>query len=213
MLQQKDMNEKARRIVMSLAGVFLTGLAVAFLRKAGLGTDPFTGAVIGLGNVFHLTYEVMYPIIIGVLLVIVFFVDKHYLGIATVFNLVIIGPVAENGLKLLDRLYDAERLPKILLTFVSAIVILCFSAALYITADLGVSSYDAVSLIMADKGVAKYRFCRIATDVVCVIIGFVCKSSIGIGTVVTAFGMGPLTQWFIDHVASPLRYGKKEASN
>lgn len=203
------MSEKVRRVVMSLAGVILTGVAVSFLRKAGFGTDPFTGAVIGLGKLVHLSYDVMYPVIIGLLLVLVFFVDKHYLGIATIFNLVIIGPVAENVLKLLDHLYDADTMPKMILTFAAAIVILCFSAALYITADLGVSSYDAISLIMADKGVAKYRFCRIATDVVCVIIGFLCKSSIGIGTVVTAFGMGPLTQWFIDHVAEPLRYGKQ----
>ena len=203
------MSEKIRRIIMSIIGVAVTGIAVSFLRKAGLGTDPFTGAVIGLGNVAGLKYAVMYPIVIGILLVLVFFVDKHYLGIATIFNLVIIGPVADAGLKALDALYEADTVPKMLLTFAAAILILCFSASLYITADLGVSSYDAISLIMADKGVAKYRICRIATDVVCVVIGFLFnRPGVGVGTVVTAFGMGPLTQWFIDHVAEPLRYGK-----
>jgi len=202
------MSEKVRRMIMSVIGVVMTGLAVSFLRKAGLGTDPFTGAVVGLGNVVHLSYGTMYPIVIGVLLVLVFFVDKHFLGIATIFNMVIIGPVADAGLKVLNYLYETDHPLKMIITFAAAIVILCFASSLYITADLGVSSYDAISLIMADKKVAKYRICRIVTDVICVIIGFVFKASIGVGTVITAFGMGPLTQWFIDHVAEPLRYGR-----
>ena len=83
------MSEKVRRIIMSFIGVIVTGFAVALLRKAELGADPFTSFTVGLANVFHSTYGVVYPIIIGILLVIVFFLDKHYLGIATIFNLII----------------------------------------------------------------------------------------------------------------------------
>ena len=203
------MSEKGRRIVMSVIGVIITGFAVALLRKAELGTDPFTSFTVGLANVFGSTYGTMYPIIIGILLVVVFFIDKHYLGIATIFNLVIIGPVADAGLKLLNSLYEVDSVLKMVFTFIAAIVVLCFGSSLYITADLGVSSYDAIALYMADKKVAKYRYCRIATDAICVIIAFVCKATIGIGTVVTALFMGPLSQWFINHVAEPLRYGKR----
>lgn len=202
------MSEKIRRIIMSFIGVIITGFAVALLRKAEFGTDPFTSFTVGLANVFHSTYGVMYPIIIGILLVIVFFLDKHYLGIATIFNLIIIGPVADTGLKLLDALYVVDTMYDKIFTFIAAIVVLCFGASLYITADLGVSSYDAIALYMADKKVAKYRYCRIATDAVCVIIAFVFKATIGIGTVVTALFMGPLSQWFITYVAEPMRYGK-----
>lgn len=207
------MNEKVRRIIMSVIGVIVTGFAVSLLRKAGLGTDPFTSFTVGLANVFNSTYGTMYPIIIGILLVVVFFFDKHYLGVATIFNLVIIGPVADIGLKLLDSIYEVDTVLKIVLTFLAAIVVLCFGAALYITADLGVSSYDALALYMADRKVAKYRYCRIATDAICVVIAFACKATIGVGTVVTALFMGPLSQWFISYVAEPLRYGKKKTDN
>ena len=202
------MSEKVRRIIMSFIGVIVTGYAVALLRKAELGADPFTSFTVGLANVFHSTYGVVYPIIIGILLVIVFFLDKHYLGIATIFNLIIIGPIADAGLKLLDNLYTVESMYQKVLTFIVAIVVLCFGASLYITADLGVSSYDAIALYMSDKKVAKYRYCRIATDAICVVIAFLFKATIGIGTVVTALFMGPLSQGFITYVAEPLRYGK-----
>lgn len=207
------MKEKVKRIVMSVIGVIVTGVAVALLRKAELGTDPFTSFTVGLANVFDSTYGVMYPVVIGILLVIVFFLDRHYLGIATIFNLVIIGPVADAGLKVLDSLYVVDTGWKMVLTFLAAIVVLCFSASLYITADLGVSSYDAIALYMADKKMAKYRYCRIATDSICVIVAYLCKSTIGVGTVVTALFMGPLTQWFITHFAEPLRYGRTGKRN
>jgi uncharacterized membrane protein YczE len=31
-----------------------------------------------------------------------------------------------------------------------------------------------------------------------------------VGTVLTAFFMGPVIQWFVDHVAKPILDGKKE---
>ena len=71
------------------------------------------------------------------------------------------------------------------------------------------SAYDAIALYMADKKVAKYRYCRIATDAICVIFAFFFKATIGVGTVVSALFMGPLTQFFITYVAEPIRYGKK----
>lgn len=203
------MGEKVRRVIMSFMGVIITGFAISLLRKSSLGADPFSSFIVGLANVFHSTYAVVYPVVIGVFIAIIFFLDKHYLGIATVFNLIIIGPVADAGLKLLNSLYVVDTISEKVITFIAAGVVLCFGASLYITADLGVSSYDAIALYMADKKVAKYRYCRIATDAVSVILAFFFKATIGVGTVVSALFMGPLTQWFITYVAEPLRYGKR----
>jgi uncharacterized membrane protein YczE len=87
---------------------------------------------------------------------------------------------------------------------------MCFAASLYFTADLGVSAYDAVSKIMADKKIAQFRFCRIITDVTCVIVGFVLKASVGIGTIITALFMGPLIQWFNVNFSELLLYKRNE---
>lgn len=202
------MNEKMKRILMSVIGLLVTALSIALLRKAALGTDPFTCFAIGVGNLAHASYGTVYPFIIGVLLVVVFFLNKHYIGIATVINLFLVGPAVDLSFNFLNRLYEADSLLKMGLTFVLAVVVLCFGMSLYITADQGVSSYDALALIMADKKIATYRICRIATDILCVVFGFLFKAEVGIGTVITAFGLGPLTQWFIEHVAEKILYGK-----
>ena len=76
------------------------------------------------------------------------------------------------------------------------LVLLCLGTSLYFTADLGVSAYDAVALIFAKKTPIFFRICRIGTDVVCVIIGLSFNATVGIGTVLTAFFMGLVIQWF-----------------
>ena len=67
-------------------------------------------------------------------------------------------------------------------------ILLSFASSLYYTADLGVSSYDALALMASnDYDIAQFRFCRIATDLFCVSVGFMGGANIGIGTVITAF--------------------------
>ena len=85
-----------------------------------------------------------------------------------------------------------------------AIVFTCLSAALYFTADLGVSAYDAIALIAAYQyKLLPFKYCRIITDSCCVLVGFIFNVTLGIGTVITALFMGPLTQWFRTNLAEP----------
>ena len=93
-----------------------------------------------------------------------------------------------------------------MLFIVSFFCFLCLGASLYITAALGVSSYDAMSLIMADRKVfgLKYRYCRIATDVLCVLFGFFGHADIGAATVLTAFCMGPFISFMNEKISEPL---------
>ena len=97
-----------------------------------------------------------------------------------------------------------------------AIVVICFGSALYMTADLGVSAYDAVAIILAYKWkIGKFQYCRIGADLVCVIAGCAIfllaggswsavPTIAGVGTIITAFFMGPLIELFNVHVARPL---------
>ena len=47
----------------------------------------------------------------------------------------------------------------------------------------------------------------ILTDFICVLTGGLLGAKVGIGTVLTAFCMGPIIQFFNEKVSTPLRYG------
>lgn len=207
------MENKIKRIIMTVAGMIFVGVAVGLLLHANLGTDPFTAAVSGAAKVFNAAYGIMYGIIVALLLIAVFFLDKHYIGLGTVINIVIIGNVGDFTHRVLQKLYEADTWQIKVLTFLFAIILLCLASSLYIVSDLGVSSYDALSLIMSDKKIASYRICRVITDVVSVIIAFLlgARQQVGIGTIITAFCLGPITQFFIHTVANKILYGKEKS--
>ncbi|WP_202621506.1 YczE/YyaS/YitT family protein [Anaerocolumna sedimenticola] len=203
------MQKKMKRILMALIGVTISGICVGIFNTAVLGADPFTVFVTGIGNIFGLEYGSIYPMVTGICLVLVFFIDKHYIGIATIFNLFGVGFVGQITMDLLALIFHNEPLWVRVLLLLFGLILLCFGASLYFTADLGVSAYDAMALILSKKTPITFRICRISTDVICVIIGFIFKATIGIGTLLTAFFMGPVIQWFIEHVAVPMLNGKK----
>ena len=90
------------------------------------------------------------------------------------------------------------------------IVVSCIAAALYYTADLGVSTYDAIPLHIADRKpklagkVIPFRVIRIISDLICVLAGWTLGFLPGVGTIITALFMGPLITFFKKTLSDPL---------
>ena len=87
---------------------------------------------------------------------------------------------------------------------------------MYITANLGVSTYDVIALVCANKWkLGKFKYMRMITDFVCIVSGIAMYlisggkligivSFVGIGTDLTAFFMGPLIDWFNRRICIPI---------
>lgn len=209
-MDKHESSQKWKRIAMSFFGVIVTGFCIGAFQKANLGADPFTCFVTGIANIFHSTYSTFYIIVTGALLVGVFFVEKHYIGIATVINLFFTGMAADFMRNILDNIFPAPGMAARFVMMLFGIFGTCFAASVYFTVDLGVSAYDAWSLIAANKyKLMPFRLCRIASDSVCVLTGLIFHVTIGVGTVITALFMGPVVQWFNTNVSEPFLYGHK----
>lgn len=196
-----------KRVFMTLSGVFIAGVAVAMLDKASFGLDPFQTFAHGLNNLVPLSYGLFYAIINAILLVADFFLDKHYIGLATFINLFGVGYIVDGFSSLFDRLLPDPSLPVRILFFIGAFVILCFGSALYFTSDLGVSTFDALIQITADRKILPFKWAFIVLDIICVVVGALTGCLPGIGTLITALCMGPLVDWFNIHFARPFLWG------
>lgn len=91
-----------KRIIMAFLGVTLCGFCVGMLQKANLGVDPFTCFVTGIANIFSSTYSTFYLILTGTLLLLVLILRRHYIGIATIINLLFTGIAADAMHAILD---------------------------------------------------------------------------------------------------------------
>ena len=208
--KKPDQSNLIRRIVMAVVGMAIAGIAVGFFKRAFFGVDPFQCFCNGLNQVIPIGFGTLYMLINVVLLVIDFFLDRHYIGISTFINLFLVGYAAEFSENMLARWFGDMAIPGRILFLAIGIVIGCIAAALYYTADLGVSTYDAIPLHIADRKpkffgkTVPFRVIRIITDLICVGIGFALGFMPGIGTIITALFMGPLITFFKRTLSDPL---------
>ena len=199
------MKEKTLRSTMTIVGVALCGTSVGMARHAGFGTDPFTVMVTGLDNSLHLGYGIIFTALAAMLLVGVFLLKRRLIGLSTIFTLVGLGFFVENSNQIATLLMPHPSLALRVVELAASLVLLSLASALYYTADQGVSPYDAVALILADRTGVPFRFCRIGTDSVCVLVGVILGATLGVGTILTALCMGPLVDLFNRRLAQPLR--------
>jgi len=204
-----------KRVAMSLFGVIICAISVGIFKIAALGVDPFQSFMAGLDSIVPISFGTLYVITNAVMLLFALIFDRHYIGIATFINLFLLGYITQFTYEFLQKIIVNPNIGVRIACLVIGVVIICFGSAFYMTADLGVSTYDAVALIIVNtwkKG--KFQYVRIITDIVCVILGvalFVLAGGTigniptiaGVGTIITAFFMGPLIEFFNVKIARP----------
>ena len=207
---------KTKRILMSVLGVIIGGISVGFFKLAAFGVDPFQSFMSGMEKLIPIDFGTLYVIVNACLLLFALVFDKHYINIATMVNLFLLGYVVDFSHNTLLTIFPEASMIVRIVCFIFGFVVLCFASSLYMTADLGVSTYDAIALILTNKWkLGKFKYIRIATDIVCVILGAVLfilgkgefkdiPTFIGVGTILTAFFMGPLIDFFNRKIAIPM---------
>ena len=199
-----------RRIAMSALGILLTGVSIGFFKRALFGVDPYQCYVNGLANVIPIGYGTLYALVNLLQLAVVFFLDKRYIGLATLMNLFLLGYIAEFSEGALAALLGEPGLPVRILFLLIGVVVTCVAAALYYSADLGVSTYDAIPLYIAARRpkilghVLPFKAVRIIADLICTAIGVALGARAGLGTVITALFMGPLIAFFRRTLTDPM---------
>ncbi len=209
MTEGVNMSEKAKRIIMTVAGVSLSGFSVGMFNYSSFGMDPFQVFAHGVWNLTNIGFGTFYTILNCLMLIVVFLADRKKIGLGTFINIFVLGYMVEFSSWLFEFLLPDKNIYYRVILLIAGIIVLCFASALYFTADMGVSTYDAVAIYMAEHKVAKFQYCRIATDVICVGIGFFLGAIVGVGTLFAAFFMGPIIAFFKRTIAEPLRYGRR----
>ena len=143
----EEFSVKTKRILMSALGVVICGISVGMFKHAALGVDPFQSLMSGLDAVIPIRFGTLYVIVNLILLLFALVFDRRKIGLATLINLFLLGYIAEFSQACCRSAFPDMSLPGRLALLTAAIVIMCLASAFYFTADLGVSTYDAVSLI------------------------------------------------------------------
>ena len=75
-----------------------------------------------------------------------------------------------------------------------ATISMALGIAIYVSGGLGEGPFEALMMVLHERGGVTVRTAKIALDVFAVAIGAWRGATVGVGTVVGAFGVGPITQ-------------------
>ena len=162
------------------------------------------------------TYQLI--VNVAILIFVIIFAHRGLVGVGTVFNMVFVGYSCEFFEKLLSPLGSSGSLPIRLALLAAGIVTMCFSSSLFFTANVGVGPYDTLAFMITQATKVPMKWTRVITDISVVLIGLAASGgltavfhgnfsevkNIGIGTLITAFCMGPLVNFFNKHLSSKI---------
>ncbi|MFN9847825.1 MAG: YczE/YyaS/YitT family protein [Alphaproteobacteria bacterium] len=188
-----------RRLLQLSIGLTLYGASMALMLRAALGLDPWdvfhqgvSGQVgLSIGMVVNLT---------GLVVLLLWIPLRQRPGIGTVANVVMIGTAMDLTLRALP---PVEGLAFQVAALVASIVANGFAGALYIGAGLGPGPRDGLMTGLARRTGWSLRLVRTGIEVSVLALGWALGGTVGVGTLLYAFGIGPLVQFFLPMVSIP----------
>lgn len=200
-----------KRLAMMLGGLVVLAVGIALFRLPKYGNDPFTGMCFAISDTFGVSLGLVEVCVNSALFLLMLALARGRIHIGTVLNTFGLGYLVD----FFVRLFTLSGWPQGVLLrtalCAAALLVTSLGCSLYFTAGLGVSPYDALSFILDKYTPLPFAGCRVLTDAACVLACAALHGVIGVGTVASAFGMGPVIAWCNRKISEPL-LGKEPAN-
>lgn len=201
----KKYSEIIKRVIILCIGLIIAHLGVTLFLLADLGADPFNVLIQGLYRTVSGTMSFSFithgrvHIVISILIIIVLlFVDRTYIKIGTLICMSCGGPIIDFFNWILAPLFtDSMGIVIKVIVNILGCCILAFGMTIVIKSEAGTGPNDLVAVVISEKIKKKFSIIRIIVDVCFAAAGFVLGGTIGLGTVICAFVVGPVAGIFM----------------
>ncbi|MGL4452721.1 MAG: YczE/YyaS/YitT family protein [Sarcina sp.] len=171
-----------------MLGFVLCGSSTVFMLNSNLGLSPWDVLHEGVSKISGMTIGTA-SVIIGVLFLLFGVVLGQKLGLGTILNMVIVGPI-------IDCIIYIEIIPISTNIFTGIIMMIIgmltmgYGCYLYIGCSLGCGPRDGVMLVLSNKTNVQIKYIRGIIEVTVLILGYMLGGTVGIGTFISAIGLG-----------------------
>ncbi len=176
------------RWVLLAGGLALYGASDGLILQADLGVDPWDVLHQGLARTFGGQVGT-WAIAISAVVLLLWLPLRERFGIGTLTNAVVVGLGINATVWLVPAQHD---LAGQIVVLVIGIGLNAVATGLYIGAGFGPGPRDGLTTAFAARGY-QIRLVRTAIEVTVLVIGWVIGGSVGMGTVLYAASIGPLT--------------------
>lgn len=194
------MSQLIRRLVQLYTGLALYGLGVSLQVSSGLGNDPWDVFHQGLSRHTGLAIGTWVNIV-GVLVLLLWIPLRQRPGLGTISNAVLVGTFVNVFLAVLPR---PAGLPQRWAYLLAAILVGGVATGCYIGAGFGPGPRDGLMTGLAARG-HSLRLVRTCIELTVLAAGWLLGGTVGIGTLLYAVSIGPLSQVFLRLLSVPRR--------
>lgn len=177
-----------QRWTMLLSGLALYGLSAGLILQAGLGLDPWDVLHQGLARTFGGQVGT-WAILASLAVLLLWLPLRAHFGVGTLVNAVLVGLCMNLTVWLLPAPHELA-LQAVLLG--TGVALNAFATGLYIGAGFGPGPRDGLTTAIAARG-HSIRLVRTAVEATVLVAGWLLGGSVGVGTVLYAAAIGPLT--------------------
>lgn len=189
---KKSYSAQLVQALVVLLGTLICGLGIQLELFSGAGVDPLTMFEEGMGITTGIATGTVALGVNCAMLVLALLLNRKNIWAGTVITVLLLGPSINlfagimAGMGLVP---PAGWVGKLAMNIAG--VFLCGAGiAIYMLPDFGVGAMEAVMIFLADKLHLPYGPVRIAMDCTWGVLGFFLGGTLGIGTVIGAFGIG-----------------------
>ncbi|HSO28976.1 MAG TPA: hypothetical protein VLS28_03680 [Candidatus Sulfomarinibacteraceae bacterium] len=179
-----------RRLPGLLAGLVVFGMGIALMARAGAGLGPWEALHQGI------EYRTGIPmgtvsILLGLPILALWWPLGERPGLGTLLNVALIGTATNAG----NALIPTPEPPLARLAMMLAgVLVIGLGSGLYLAADLGPGPRDGLMTGVHHRFGWSIRRARTAIEVSVLVVAWLLGGTIGLGTIVFAFGIGPVVQ-------------------
>jgi len=182
-----------RRLGQLYLGLALYGVSAGMQVQAGLGLDPWDVLHQGLALVSDRQIGTV-SIVVGVLVLLLWIPLRQWPGLGTVSNVLVVGLAINATLAVFPLQHGV---PARVGTLTTAVVLCGLATGMYITAGFGPGPRDGLMTGIARRTGVSIRLSRTIVEVTVLLAGWLLGGTVGVGTVLFAVAIGPLSQLFL----------------
>ena len=184
----------AEKLARCITGLAFFGFGIALFLRANLGLAPWDIFHKGLSKKLDISIGLVI-VGVGLLLLLLWIPLRQRPGVGTILNAIEIGLVVNLTKPLIG---EPDQLIIRALMVIAGVLVIGLGSALYIGAGLGSGPRDGLMLGLSKRSIAgrqiSIRLARTVIELTVMVAGLFLGGSIGVGTLIFMFGIGPLVQ-------------------
>ncbi len=173
-----------------LCGLLVSAVGIVMMLQANVGLEPWSVLQQGIAQTCGITYGVS-SILVGAAVILIAIACGERVGVGTVANILLCG-IFIDLLLALGWIPRMGNLPSGVLMLLAGLELLALGTWMYMRSALGSGPRDALMVVLARKTGRSVGLCRAAVELVIIFVGWRLGGQVGLGTVISALGLGTL---------------------